>query len=53
MKTSLKILMVEDSEDDSRLILRMLDQGGYAPSCSRVDTPEAFATPSMKRNGTA
>ena len=38
----LKILVVEDSEDDALLLLRELRRGGYEPSCRRVETPEAM-----------
>jgi PAS domain S-box-containing protein len=42
MGAPLKALLVEDSEDDALLLLRMLGQGGYDPRSERVDTPEAF-----------
>jgi PAS domain S-box-containing protein len=38
----LRVLIVEDSEDDARLVLRELERGGYEPACERVDTPEAM-----------
>ena len=38
----LRVLMVEDSEDDVLLILRELKKGGYAPECERVETPEGM-----------
>src|SRR3712207_1722610 len=34
----LKLLLVEDSEDDALLLLRELRRGGYEPLCKRVDT---------------
>jgi PAS domain S-box-containing protein len=34
--------MVEDSEDDAKLILRHLREGGYLVTPERVDTPEAM-----------
>ena len=34
----LKLLLVEDSEDDALLLLRELRRGGYEPLCERVDT---------------
>jgi len=37
MKTQIRILLVEDSEDDSALILHALRQGGYDPVSERVD----------------
>lgn len=42
MSKPFKVLLVEDSEDDALLILRMLGQGGYEPRFERVDTPESF-----------
>ena len=38
----LKVLLVEDSEDDAFLILTELRRGGYELECVRVETPEAF-----------
>ncbi|AUX48820.1 uncharacterized protein SOCE26_103610 [Sorangium cellulosum] len=43
MNTPLRALLVEDSEQDARLILRELKRGGYDPSHERVHTPEAMA----------
>ena len=40
--TPLRILLVEDSEDDALLLLRELRRGGYEPEYERVDTPEAM-----------
>ena len=42
MVDSLKILIVEDSEDDALLIIRELRKGGYTPFFDRVDSPEAL-----------
>ena len=42
MTTLLRVLNVEDSEDDAQLILRQLRSGGYDPRWERVDTPEAM-----------
>jgi len=42
MSTTLRVLIVEDSEDDAILVLRELRRGGYDPSFERVDTPEAM-----------
>jgi two-component system cell cycle sensor histidine kinase/response regulator CckA len=42
MNKPLQILIVEDSEDDVQLLLRVLRQGGYNPIYERVDTPEAM-----------
>jgi signal transduction histidine kinase/BarA-like signal transduction histidine kinase len=38
----LRVLLVEDSEDDAVLVLRQLTRGGYAPTCERVTTRAAF-----------
>jgi CheY-like chemotaxis protein len=35
---SLRVLMVEDSEDDALLVLRALKKGGYNPLYERVET---------------
>jgi PAS domain S-box-containing protein len=39
----LKLLLVEDSPDDARLILRELKKADYTITSDRVDTPEAMA----------
>jgi PAS domain S-box-containing protein len=39
---SLRVLMVEDSEDDALLIIRELKKGGYNPLYERVETPTAM-----------
>src|ERR687894_32436 len=38
MGEPLRLLLVEDSEDDATLLLRELRRGGYDPLCERVDT---------------
>ena len=38
VKTPLSVLVVEDSEDDTLLIVRELRKGGYEPSWIRVET---------------
>jgi diguanylate cyclase (GGDEF)-like protein/PAS domain S-box-containing protein len=43
MNNSLKVLIVEDSELDARLLIYELQQEGYNLSCERVDTQEAMA----------
>ena len=44
MGTPLRVLLVEDSENDALLLLRQLKRGGYEPSSRRVDTaPEMEA----------
>jgi PAS domain S-box-containing protein len=40
--TQLRVLIVEDSEDDALLLLRELKRGGYKTRHERVDTPEAM-----------
>lgn len=42
MSTLLRVLIVEDSEDDALLMVRKLRQGGYEPLYVRVDTPAAY-----------
>ncbi|WP_418128004.1 response regulator [Thermithiobacillus tepidarius DSM 3134] len=42
MSKPLRVLVVEDSEDDTALILRELRRGGYVPDAERVDTMEAM-----------
>jgi signal transduction histidine kinase len=44
MKPPLRVLIVEDSEDDMLLILRELRQGGYTLDHVRVDTAAAMHT---------
>ena len=39
----LRVLLVEDSEDDAELILHELERGGYRVTSQRVDTPEDMA----------
>ncbi len=43
MTTPLRCLIVEDSEDDARLVLRQLRDGGFEVTAERVDTPEAMS----------
>ena len=42
MDTLLRVLFVEDSEDDALLILRELHKGGYKPEYQRVDNRDAM-----------
>jgi two-component system cell cycle sensor histidine kinase/response regulator CckA len=44
MAIPLRLLMVEDSEDDAALLLRELRRGGYDVSHERVDTSVALTT---------
>jgi signal transduction histidine kinase len=38
----LRVLQVEDSEDDAALVVRELRRGGFDPACERVETRAAF-----------
>ncbi len=38
----LKVLLIEDSEDDAFLLLKELERGGYAVECERVQTGAAM-----------
>ncbi len=40
MPTALRLLLVEDSEDDAILLLQELRRGGFVVDWKRVDTPE-------------
>src|SRR5438876_3618847 len=42
MSEPLRVLVVEDSEDDTLLLLRALRRGAYEPTFERVDTPGAM-----------
>jgi hypothetical protein len=42
MGKPLRVLMVEDSEDDVLLTIRALKKGGYDPVYERVETAEAI-----------
>lgn len=42
MNTPVRVLIVEDSEDDTLLLLRALRRGGYDPTFERVDTAAAM-----------
>ena len=44
MSKPLRVLMVEDSEDDALLIIRELKKGDYEPDYQRVETAEAMST---------
>jgi two-component sensor histidine kinase/DNA-binding response OmpR family regulator len=44
MSIPLRVLIVEDSEDDTFLVMRELKKGGYEPVFERVDAPEAFTS---------
>ena len=38
--STLRALLVEDSENDALLLAEELRRGGYEPVCERVSTPE-------------
>lgn len=42
MPTPLRVLLVEDSDDDALLLTHELQRGGYTPLAERVDTAEAM-----------
>ncbi len=42
MTKPLRILIIEDSEDDTLLLLRELRRGGYEPVSERIETPESM-----------
>ena len=44
MNKAIRVLVVEDSEDDARLAMRMLRQGGFEPSYRRVQDVQALKT---------
>jgi PAS domain S-box-containing protein len=44
MKKPLRVLMVEDSEDDALLMIRELTKSGYESVSNRVETAEAMRT---------
>ncbi len=37
MNKPIRVLIVEDSEDDALLVIRELERGGYAPILERVE----------------
>jgi signal transduction histidine kinase len=41
--TPLRVLLIEDNEDDAALVILALEQGGYEVTSRRVETPEATA----------
>ena len=42
MPTALRVLIVENSEDDAQLLLQALRHGGYEPTWQRVAAPRAM-----------
>lgn len=49
MSFSLRLLIVEDSEDDALLVVRELGRAGYDVTFERVDTPKAMASALAQR----
>ncbi|MBI3977155.1 MAG: response regulator [Chloroflexi bacterium] len=49
MGMPLRVLVVEDSEDDAALLLRELRRGGYDPTFERVDTAAAMSATLARR----
>ena len=43
MDNPIRVLIVDDSEDDGLLLLRSLKNGGFSPSYEQVDTAEAMS----------
>jgi len=43
MSTPLRVLIVEDSKDDTLLLVQELRRGGYDPTFERVETPAAMS----------
>ena len=43
MSVALRVIVVEDSEDDAALIARVLRRGGYEAAYTRVDSSEAMS----------
>lgn len=50
MNKPLRVLMIEDSEEDALLLARELRQGNYDPTVERVDTPEALSAALSKQH---
>ena len=44
MSKPLRVLIVEDSEDDTELLVNQLERSGYDPTYQRVDSPAAMTT---------
>lgn len=41
-ENAIRILIIEDSDDDTQLLIRSIKKGGFEPQVMRVDTPEAL-----------
>src|SRR5437016_1868962 len=50
MSKPLRILIVEDSEEDTQLLLHELRRGAYDPAFERVDTPAAMSAALDQQN---
>ena len=50
MGTPLRVLIIEDSEDDAAMLIRELRSGGYDPTFKRVETDQAM-TASLDQQG--
>ncbi|HLP78548.1 MAG TPA: PAS domain S-box protein, partial [Candidatus Paceibacterota bacterium] len=50
MNKPLRALIIEDSEQDTRLLLRELAHGGYSTTSQRVETAEALRTALSKKD---
>lgn len=46
----LRVLIVDDSEDDTLLLIRGLSRGGFKPEFERVETPEGLAAALAKKS---
>jgi diguanylate cyclase (GGDEF)-like protein len=49
-RVPLRLLIVDDSEDDTALLVRGLSRGGFEPKFERVDTPEAMESALVNRS---
>jgi PAS domain S-box-containing protein/putative nucleotidyltransferase with HDIG domain len=43
MEKPIRVLVIDDSEDDALLVIRQLKSGGFNPTYEQVDTPEAMS----------
>ena len=50
MATPVKVLIIEDSPEEASLLIRELEQAGYAPLCERVQTAETMRSSLRERN---
>src|ERR1700686_3052922 len=50
MGTQLRVLMIEDSEDDAALVVRELRRGDYDVQLERVDEPSALQSAFQKQS---